>query len=181
MALSGRSTLTVLMADRFSLSTSRLYSRALKERKETRRGGRSRSVASSRPDQFPVTEKMTFLSLRCARRKAGEKTALLCGARSSPERNFVAQGKWVETFHSSNAIRVVSFLLWRVYMDKSLIQELSLLGGGIICPPGQVPLLVSALLFPFSPYFPRVVPAERPPAPSLGLPHFSLVKKCDQN
>ena len=34
MALSGRSTLTVLMADRFSLSTSRLYSRALKGKKE---------------------------------------------------------------------------------------------------------------------------------------------------
>ena len=61
MALSGRSTLTVLMADRFSLSMSRLYSRALKDREK------GREVTICRPHQCPVTEKRSFFGRLDAR------------------------------------------------------------------------------------------------------------------
>ena len=70
MALSGRSTLTVLMADRFSLSMSRLYSRALKDREK------GREVTICRPHQCPVTEKDHSL-VASMRAQEGEKTGWL--------------------------------------------------------------------------------------------------------
>ena len=176
MALSGRKTLTVLMADRFSLSMSRLYSRALEDREK------GKKVTICRPHQCPVTEKKIILwSPRCARRRARRLDGYLwpCGSRS-PGR-FCRKNEQPE-----NNISLKRFL--STAKGSQFCQEIAQILGKS-SPLFSIPKIC---LFPFPPYFPKVVPAaEKPPRPrpkpvatrerERALPHFSLVKKCDQN